>query len=235
MVTPPTTPPLPPSGFPLDGGIPLRERVHHDLMTIQLTAAELQNSMASHGGNQGALLEKLQGPIEDLAQLTRQRPQVLSQNEIDVINTMQMQYQLVQMESAAVTPSAVAAIQGSASTIEQMFAAEAAKSPEPNSSALQALNYLISLCETIQAMLSSRSHSFSEIIALIDNMRNPIADLLDIAQRVFNPQQMEAFEDVKSFFEGLIDTNQTGKEPTLDVVSQFLSKLQGLKELLLSH
>lgn len=231
MVTPPIGPPLPPSGFPLEGGVPLRERVHHDLMAIQHTAAELQTSMGARGtpARHSMLLEKFKAPIEDLAQLTRQRPQVLSQNEIDVINTLQMQYQLVQMESDAITPSAVAAMQGSASTIEQMFAAEVAKTPEPNSAALQAQNYLSALTDALQMHLGHHA----EMETIVGNMQNPLDELSHMAERgTINPDQARAVAELKKLYNEVI---QPSEAPTPQATAQFQSSLQALNALLMSH
>ena len=98
----------------------------------------------------------------------------MSQNEIDVVKDLNMQYELVQMDVQEVSPTATAAIQGSSMTLVHLFAAEAAGIPEPNTASLQAVNYLSALSEAFQLHLKSKSKDSEHVAA---SMQAPVKEL----------------------------------------------------------
>lgn len=233
MSIPPIGPSAPAPGTPPEG-TPLRERVHKDLTTIQQMNGELQTTLVSHGSPSQIhhLLQNLQSPIQDLAQITNQRPPVLSQNEVDIIKAMNTQYQMMQMDTQSVTPSSVAALQGSSNTLEQMFAAELAGIPEPNSSALQAQNYLSALSETLQLHVKANGIQSPDSEAIINSMKSPVTELSHLSERgILSPAQSDVVNELATTYAAVI---QVPGIPTPKTLVQFQTHLQTLNQLLTS-
>ncbi len=221
--------PIQPTGQPSDlpGGGPVRERVQHALASIEEHTGSLQTALAAHDSPDhiDSLLTKIQQPIQDLVQLAGRRPPVMSQNEIDVVGTLYSQYELTQ----TVSPTSAAAIQGSSRTLGQMFAAETAGIPEPNTAVLQALNYLSALSEALDKHLKIKSKESGQII---DEMQPPMKELEHLSSRgVFPSQHTEALEHIKATYRTFIQDTELATPQTL---SRFETALQTLTHLLTS-
>ena len=120
------------------------------------------------------LFEQLQQPVQTLAQLANRQPPVMSQNEIDVVKDLNMQVELTQMDIQEISPSSIAAIQGSATTL---FACLLPRLPGILSRIrpyLQAINYLSALSEAFQLHLKSKSKDSDHIAA---RMQAPMKEL----------------------------------------------------------
>jgi hypothetical protein len=226
-------PPIQPTGQPseLPGGGPIRERVLHAIASIQERTGSLQAALAAHDSlaHIDSLLQHMQQPVQDLVQLAGRRPPVMSQNEIDVVGTLYTQYELASMDSQTVSPAAAAAIQGSSSTLGQMFAAEAAGIPEPNTTVLQALNYLSALSEALHKHLKIKSKESGQII---DAMQTPMKELEHLSSLgVFPSQHTEALEQIKATYHTVIQDPELATPQTLN---PFQTALQTLTHLLTS-
>src|SRR5690349_2363553 len=115
MMSIPPIEPINPAYGQAKAEIPVRDRVHNDLLSMQQTHARLQTALASNDNNLShidSLLQLLHLPIQDLLQIASQKPPVLSQNEIDVVNAIQTQFQSIQANPGSLSPSIVAALQG---------------------------------------------------------------------------------------------------------------------------
>jgi hypothetical protein len=226
-------PPIQPTGQPSDlpGGGPVRERVERALASIQEHTGSLQTALAAHDspGHIDTLLKKIEQPLQDLVQLAGRRPPVMSQNEIDVVATLYTQYELALMDTQTVSPAGAAAIQGSSTTLGQMFVAETAGIPEPNTTVLQALNYLSALSEALDKHLKIKSKESGKII---DSMETPMKELENLSSLgVFPPQHTEALEQIKATYRTVIQDAELATPLTL---SRFQTALQTLTHLLTS-
>lgn len=213
--------------------IPVRDRVHNDLLSMQQTHAQLQTALASNDNNLShidSLLQLLHLPIQDLLQIASQKPPVLSQNEIDVVNAIQTQYQSIQANPGSASPSIVAALQGNSNTLDQMFAAEVAGIPEPNVHALQAQNHLSYLSNALQLHVKTHRMRSAESEAIINSMQNPMKELSHLFELgILTPSQSDAVIDVRNKY---TTTIQVTERINPEAISEFQSSLQNLNNLL---
>jgi hypothetical protein len=226
--------PTSPYGSQPGGEIPLRDRVHNNLLSMQHTHAELQISLAAQdtASHIEGLLQQLQPPIQDLVQISLKHPPMLSQNEMDVINSIRTQFQTMQTDPKSITPSDLAALQGNSSTLDQMFAAEAAGIPEPNVAALKAQNHLSALSDTLHLHLKTHAVNSSEAEALVNSMQDPVAELNQLSKTgVLTPAQSDVVADLTTAFTTTIHVPGMA---TPQAIAQFTAYTEHLNQLLLS-
>lgn len=226
-------PPIQPGSQPpeLPGGSPLRDRVRNALTSLHQGTGTLQGAFAAHENPAqiNHLFEQLQQHIQTLAQLANRQPPVMSQNEIDVVKDLNMQYELMQMDVQEVSPSAIAAIQGSSTTLFHLFAAEAAGIPEPNTASLQAVNYLSALSEAFQLHLKGKSKDSDHIAA---RMQAPMKELEQLSSLgILTSQQSDLVSELTITYNTQIKIPDRATPETL---SQFHTHLQTLTHLLTS-
>ena len=212
--------------------IPVRDRVHNDLSSMQQTHAQLHTALASNDAlsHIDSLLQQLHLPIQDLLQIASQKPPVLSQNEIDVVNAIQTQFQSIQANPGSLSPSIVAALQGNSNTLDQMFAAEVAGIPEPNVHALQAQNHLSYLSNALQLHVKTDGMRSPESEAIINSMQNPMKELSHLFELgILTPPQFDAVTDVRNKY---TNTIQATEMINPEAISEFQSSLQNLNHLL---
>jgi hypothetical protein len=224
-------PPIQPTGQPseLPGGSPLRDRVRNALTSLRQGTDALQGALAAPDNpvQISHLFEQLQQPIQTLVQLANRQPPVMSQNEIDVVKDLTMQLELTQMDVQEVSPTAIAAIQGSSTTLFHLFAAEAAGIPEPNTASLQAVNYLSSLSDTLQLHLKIKSKDVSHIAA---DMQAPVKELEQLSSLgILNVPQSDLVSELTITYNTQIKIPDRATPETL---SQFQKNLQTLTHLL---
>ncbi len=220
---------------PLAGGeVPIRERVHNNLLSIQQTQAGLQIALASNDSPSHieSLLQQLQSPIQDLVQISIQHPPVLSQNEIDVVSAIQSQFQTMQTDLHAISPSALAALQGNSSTLDQMFATEVAGLPEPNVSALQAQNHLSALSDALHLHIKAHGVYSEKTDAIVNSMQHPMAELNNLSDSgVLTSAQSGVVIALTTMYSTTI---QVPGMATPETIKQFDTQLRTLNQLLTS-
>lgn len=222
-----SVPPIQPTGQPpeLPGGNPLRDRVRFALTSIRQHVDALQAALAAHDNPAqiNSLLGHLQQPVQILVQLTGRQPPLMSQNEIDVVKDLNMQFELAQMDPQEISPSAAAAIQGSSSTLGHLFASEAAGTPEPNTTILQALNFLSALTGALQLHLEIKSKDSGQIIA---SMQAPIQELEHLSSLgILDLQQSDAVSDLTILYNTQIKNPELATPQSL---SQFQNSIETL-------
>jgi hypothetical protein len=213
--------------------IPLRERVHNNLSSIRQTHTDLQIALAADNSPShiDSLLQQMQAPIQDLLQITIKQPPLLSQNEIDVVKAISVQYQSMQTDPRSVSASTLAALQANSSTLEQMFEAEVAGVPEPHVSALQAQNHLSSLSEALHLNIEKCGIDSSASEAIIKSMKNPMAELAHLSESgVLTAAQSDV---VIALTTAYTTTIQVPGMTTPQVIAQFQINLQSLNTLLI--
>jgi hypothetical protein len=212
--------------------IPIRKRVHSDLFSMQQTHVQLQVALASHDSPSyiDSLLQQLHSPIQDLLQISNKQPPVLSQNEIDVVKAIQMQFQSIQTHPQFISASMIAELQGNSSTLDQMFVAEVAGIPEPNVSALQAQNYLSYLAHALHLHAKAEGMHSAASQAIINSMQKPMKELTHLSESgVLTSIQSDAVIKLTTLYS---TTVQVPEKATPETITAFETNLQSLNNLL---
>jgi hypothetical protein len=227
--TPPIGPSTPVSRAPTGGGLSPVDQARSDLEQIKEIDLEIQKALAE-GKDPTDLIKKLQKPMQDLQNIAKTQPPVLSKGELQTIDDAESQYQDLSQAVERWAPSLIAKFQGTCDTINQLLSAP--PGAKINVKALEDQNQLTELASALQLQIqahngSSRNQACED---LIQQMQAPLMDLETVAGKgQLTSDQSQLVDDLSGVYRDFQKHETTDKSS----VSQFQNYLDGLNNALL--